>query len=165
LAEYLGLTADEFTERHALTQQFNRISAELQQEGLDEERQAELERMLPDRTQVITPSIIVDSQYPGILDHGFVYGKGPFGLERRSRSGCPGFGELCHLDYRGITRYSVEKQLTQAGIPLENIDWHEELAIDPADSTNDAQSNRREQLAGFMTPHRTFNGAVLAFSY
>lgn len=176
LREHLGLSEEAFGKRHKRTQTFIAASEEYDQPEILPERKKQLEQQLKivRRQGIITSGEILDYWYPGALDgleglperRGFVYGaaEAGLGLEPRTRKTCPGYKELCHFDYRGLTKATIEKQLRQIGITT--INWNDELAIDPADTTNDTASNRQADLAGVpeLRPVRTFNGVTITFN-
>lgn len=119
-------------------------------------------------TGEITPTMVMDDQYPAALENGEIYGE--YEAENdidvpRGPGGCPGHGEKCHIDYRKITRRTVFTQLQQMGVRPENINFVDEHAIDPADQGNYLASNRRAQLGGVsvnQTP-RSANAVHIAF--
>ncbi len=148
LAEHLGITYDEYVERYEITQAV--MAGD--DEGVD-------------RNMIITPSDVMDEQYPGALEGGFVYGANEVTgeLERRTADGCPGYGELCHLDYRNMTRDTIAFQLERFGVV---VDFDEGLSVDPSDPENAFASNRADQLAGIATSKtsRTFVGVSIALA-
>ena len=97
----------------------------------------------------LTPKMVMEDQYPGSLENGEVHPGSNIGLgildEPYSDGGCPGDGELCHIDYRGITQRTLEGQLKAVGI--DNIRYDDSQAVDPSDQNNMQASNRRMQLA------------------
>ncbi len=172
LAATTGMTEEDFTRRAGQTERFIALAKQLANPDLSDDQRSQLEAQLPDRTSIIASGRVMDWQYPGALTNGFVYGEAEaqLGLEAREPDTCPGYGQTCHIDYRGITQYSATRQLTAMGIAPTNIDWYDELAIDPSDTRNYAESNRAVQLAwnsvgetAKPSPYRTFNGATVRF--
>ncbi len=145
LAASMGITYDEYKMRYEITQGV--MAGD--DEGVD-------------RSQIITPSDVMNEQYPGALEGGYVYGANEVTgeLERRSSAGCPGYGELCHLDYRAITRDTVEFQLERFGVVVQ---FDESRSVDPSDPENAFASHRNDRLAGIEGSHtaRTFCGVSI----
>ncbi|HSX34205.1 MAG TPA: hypothetical protein VLF62_01000 [Candidatus Saccharimonadales bacterium] len=117
----------------------------------------------------ITPTQLMDDQYPGALVSGEIYGQfeGEAGLEESPRGpqGCPGDGERCHINYPKITKRTRVQELLDLGIPEENISYNNSGAIDSASQDNRLASNRRAQLAGVPINKtlRTVNGVTIKF--
>ena len=83
----------------------------------------------------------------------------------RGLGGCPGDGELCHINYPKITRRTRVGELVQMGVPEKSIAYDNSRAIDTASSDNRYASNRRMQLAGIPKDRtlRTVNGVTIKF--
>jgi hypothetical protein len=120
-------------------------------------------------TSEVTPTMVMADQYPGALESGEIYGQfeGEAGLEDAPRGpgGCPGHGELCHINYPKITKRTRVRELRDMGVREENITYSNDQAIDPSASDNMLPSNRRMQLEGVDKNKtlRTVQGAVIKF--
>jgi hypothetical protein len=120
-------------------------------------------------TDRITPTQLMDDQYPGALVNGEIYGQfeGESNLEESPRGpeGCPGDGERCHINYPKITKRTRVQELLDLGIPEENISYNNSGAIDSASQDNRLASNRRAQLAGVPINKtlRSVNGVTIKF--
>jgi hypothetical protein len=120
-------------------------------------------------TDRVTPTQVMADQYPGALENGEIYGQfeGEAGLEESPRGpgGCPGDGELCHINYPKITKRTRVGELVQMGVPKENIAYDNSRAIDTASPDNRYASNRRMQLEGIPKDRtlRTVNGVSIKF--
>ena len=139
LADSMGITYEEYVDRYEHTMRYvqGKISYD----------QVELSRWIP-------PKAVMEWRYPGSLAGGFVYGFDPVSgeLEVRTEDGCPGFyagedneGNLCHLDYRGITEDTIRWQLSRFGVAVR---FGQMFSSDSSDPSNNLPSNRAEQLAG-----------------
>gem|GEM_PF-3070492 len=116
----------------------------------------------------IKPSEFMDFWYPGALDNGEIIGHPEVELRLytpRTKEGCPGDGELCHVDYVKITRRTLKTQLIEMGIPEDNIIYNTDRIINTASSDNRLASNRAMDLVGIPVPKtlRSVNGAMVAF--
>jgi len=121
-------------------------------------------------TGEVTPTQLMDDQYPGALESGEIHGgleisRGIMDAPRRGPKGCPGHGELCHIDYPKINQRTRTGELVALGVRPENITYNNANAIDPSSRDNMLPSNRDLQLedvAIIRTP-RTVQGAVIKF--
>ena len=116
----------------------------------------------------IRPKDVMDDLYPGALENGEIYPE----YEARNgipapytEGGCPGDGQLCHIDYPGITRRTLVGQLEALGVRAEGIRYDQGRAIDTASADNYLASNRLAQLAGVPRQQtlRSANSVGIAF--
>ncbi|HSW99380.1 MAG TPA: hypothetical protein VLF71_06140 [Candidatus Saccharimonadales bacterium] len=119
-------------------------------------------------SRALTASEVMDDQYPGALDHGEIYGhlEAEMGIDApRTREGCPGNGQICHVHYPKITQRTRVGELVNMGIAPENITYDNSRAVDTASPDNRYASNRRMQLAGIPVGRtlRTVNGVRISF--
>lgn len=120
-------------------------------------------------TGEVTPTKLMDDQYPGALRNGFIHGEVEIAAgitdSPRGPEGCPGHGERCHIDYPGITKHTRVSELEAMGVRQENTTYNNAGAIDPSSRDNMLPSNRDLQLEGVAvnrTP-RTVQGAIIKF--
>jgi len=116
----------------------------------------------------IKPSEFMNFWYPGALLNGEIIGHPEVELKLytpRTEEGCPGDGELCHVDYVKITQRTLKTQLVEMGIPEESIVYNTDQIINTASSDNRLASNRAMDLVGIDVKKtlRSVNGAMVAF--